>query len=119
MPIDEIRTRNISRFLLPFYIENNKKGATILNIGSFTRFDISPRYLVKSVKEMFGAEENAVCKCLYLNDSARADFNLPPRYTRVSMVSTMRGCSLLYAYKDGIDYILNVNKSQTECVIDY
>ena len=39
-------------------------------------------------------------------------------FTSIGLYGVDWDDSLLFAYKDGIDYILNVNKPQTECVVD-
>ncbi len=87
-------SKSVSRFLLPFHYLDKKNVP--FNLDDFTRYEIKPKYLVESVCELFRDESEAECKCYYLNSKCWEKYDLPARFTKVKMESTMSGCSGLY-----------------------
>ena len=88
-------TESVSKFLLPFYYNNLGKKEEIFpfDLEDFRRYDIKTKYLAKSVYELFLGDNDAACKCFYLTDENRNNYDLPPRYRKITLHSEMRGCS--------------------------
>ncbi len=104
---------SVSRFLVPFF--NVKKEILPINSEDFTRFTVKTRYLVESVSELFKDGPDTECKCYYLNTDSWGKYELPPRFSSISLRSEMSGCSdifdiiissiRIYYFKTGIGFL--------------
>lgn len=88
-----------SRFVLPYiYKSKSKKKTTPFWEEDWKQYQISTKYLVHSVYDLFSDKSNQVCKCYSLNDAARAKYNIPARWTLVEMKSQMYGAKGKYSF---------------------
>lgn len=88
-----------SKFILPYiYKSKNSKKRTPFFEEDWKQYQISTKYLVHSVNDLFSEKSNQVCKCYSLNDASRVKYNIPARWTLVEMKSQMYGAKGKYSF---------------------